>query len=99
MFAYLDKLDRIVKMIHHLLIPPRVPPLHSYVVFSSGNDNPERNIPAGQFPNLRVPTFFLRGKMDITFEGGWLNGQVEMLIEERNESVKAMVRKRVAVID
>src|SRR5215469_11168628 len=94
--AHLRELDSAPKMINNLLVSTRVPPFNGDVILPTGGDDPERDILPGQVVNQRAAGFFPRAEVDITFERGGSDAKAQPLIEELDETVKAMTRSSVA---
>ncbi|HEX9254453.1 MAG TPA: hypothetical protein VF938_02870 [Candidatus Angelobacter sp.] len=97
--ANLDELNPTPKMIDDLLVTLRLPPLNGQIVLATRCNNPKRCVLSGDFVDLRVPGFFLAGKMNIAFESSGLDGKMKTLVEKLNETVKAVVRRQVAAIN
>jgi hypothetical protein len=97
--ADLYELDFASKVIDDLLIFSLVPPFDRDVVFPSGIDDPKWRVFSRQFVDLRIPSLFLRGKVDVPFERRRFDLQAEPLVEEFNEPVQAMIRCVITTID
>jgi hypothetical protein len=78
--ANLNKLDAPTKVVHHCLVTLRRPPFNRDVILPPGSHNPERDVRASHFPNLRVPDPLLPRKVDVSLECGWLDCQTQALV-------------------
>lgn len=98
--AHLDEADARLEMVNDLLHPHRRPPLRGEIVLSSADDDPERGVVTRDLRDLADPAAFVRGEMDVTFEGGRMDmRQAEPFGEEGTEAVQEMPRLLVAAVD
>jgi hypothetical protein len=95
----LDELNSPAKVIHDLLITIGTPPFDGHVVLAASRDDPKRDFLACQFPDLRIPGLFQFGNVDISFEDGGLNVQLEPLVQKLSETMETMIGNLVASID
>lgn len=67
-------------MIDNLLVTPGFPPLYGYVMFSAGNNDPKWNCFPNQLLDLRVPSLFILGEVNVSLEQGRLDLQAEAVV-------------------
>jgi hypothetical protein len=78
--ANLNKLNFSPEMIDHLLVAPGVPPFDCQIILAPGYDDPKGRILASQLAHLGTPGLLYVGDVNVTFEGGWLDGELEPVI-------------------
>src|SRR5882672_9960722 len=66
--TYLNELDASPKMINDRLVTLRLPPFDRDIILSTRGHDPKRSIFSGDFVDLRVPSPFLIGQVNVTLE-------------------------------
>src|SRR5207249_9383428 len=99
LLADLDEEYLSLKMIDYGLVATKVPPFDGEVVFSSGDDDPVRDISAHNFVDLRRERLLGLGEMDIPLEKCRSNSQAEMVVQVFNETMEKMKRLVVGLVD
>src|SRR5438105_2831947 len=95
----LNELDFASEVIDYFLITLRLPPFDRDVELAAGHNNPKGSFFFGEFVHLRVPRFFQIGDVNVSLKGRRPDAQFEMIIQEVDKTVQAMIGCLVAPTD